>query len=98
MAARNASRASSGSGPSSEPGRTRGGGGPAGLRPRLRSGLRTLHVEDARPGHRLKRHLAGHALDITPLHHHVMGGPDAREGLASHTEKRDPVFRGPTGE
>ncbi len=26
------------------------------------------------------------------------GGPDAREGLASHTEKRDPNFTGPTGE
>jgi enoyl-CoA hydratase/carnithine racemase len=25
-------------------------------------------------------------------------GPDAREGLASHTEKRDPRFSGPTGE
>ena len=26
------------------------------------------------------------------------GGPDAREGLASHTEKRDPRFSGPTSE
>ncbi len=26
------------------------------------------------------------------------GGPDAREGLASHTEKRPPNFAGPTGE
>ena len=26
------------------------------------------------------------------------GGPDAREGLASHTEKRDPLFGGPTSE
>jgi enoyl-CoA hydratase len=26
------------------------------------------------------------------------GGPDAREGLASHTEKRAPRFAGPTGE
>jgi enoyl-CoA hydratase len=26
------------------------------------------------------------------------GGPDAREGLASHTEKRAPHFTGPTGE
>lgn len=26
------------------------------------------------------------------------GGPDAREGLASHTEKRAPVFEGPTAE
>src|SRR5438094_789634 len=26
------------------------------------------------------------------------GGPDAREGLASHTEKRAPSFDGPTGE
>jgi enoyl-CoA hydratase len=26
------------------------------------------------------------------------GGPDAREGLASHTEKRPPSFTGPTGE
>jgi enoyl-CoA hydratase len=26
------------------------------------------------------------------------GGPDAREGLASHTEKRDPHFTGPTAE
>ncbi len=26
------------------------------------------------------------------------GGPDAREGLASHTEKRPPEFTGPTGE
>ncbi|MGH9234116.1 MAG: enoyl-CoA hydratase/isomerase family protein [Acidimicrobiales bacterium] len=26
------------------------------------------------------------------------GGPDAREGLASHTEKRSPRFEGPTGE
>jgi enoyl-CoA hydratase len=26
------------------------------------------------------------------------GGPDAREGLASHTEKRPPRFEGPTGE
>ncbi len=26
------------------------------------------------------------------------GGPDAREGLASHTEKRAPAFDGPTGE
>jgi enoyl-CoA hydratase len=26
------------------------------------------------------------------------GGPDAREGLASHTEKRAPRFEGPTGE
>ena len=26
------------------------------------------------------------------------GGPDAREGLASHREKRDPRFTGPTGE
>jgi enoyl-CoA hydratase len=25
-------------------------------------------------------------------------GPDAREGLASHTEKRAPVFEGPTSE
>jgi enoyl-CoA hydratase len=25
-------------------------------------------------------------------------GPDAREGLASHTEKRSPKFDGPTGE
>ena len=25
------------------------------------------------------------------------GGPDAREGLASHQEKRDPRFTGPTG-
>ncbi|MCU4184061.1 enoyl-CoA hydratase/isomerase family protein [Acidiferrimicrobium sp. IK] len=26
------------------------------------------------------------------------GGPDAREGLASHTDKRAPVFEGPTAE
>ena len=26
------------------------------------------------------------------------GGPDAREGLTSHTEKRDPRFSGPTSE
>jgi len=26
------------------------------------------------------------------------GGPDAREGLTSHTEKRAPEFRGPTSE
>ena len=26
------------------------------------------------------------------------GGPDAREGLTAHTEKRQPTFRGPTGE
>ena len=26
------------------------------------------------------------------------GGPDAREGLAAHTEKRSPEFSGPTGE
>ena len=26
------------------------------------------------------------------------GGPDAREGLASHTEKRAPAFGGPTSE
>jgi enoyl-CoA hydratase len=26
------------------------------------------------------------------------GGPDAREGLASHTDKRPPEFTGPTGE
>jgi enoyl-CoA hydratase len=26
------------------------------------------------------------------------GGPDAREGLASHTEKREPRFTGPTAE
>ena len=26
------------------------------------------------------------------------GGPDAREGLASHTEKRAPNFTGPTAE
>ena len=26
------------------------------------------------------------------------GGPDAREGLASHTDKRTPTFTGPTGE
>jgi enoyl-CoA hydratase len=26
------------------------------------------------------------------------GGPDAREGLSSHVEKRPPVFGGPTGE
>lgn len=26
------------------------------------------------------------------------GGPDAREGLAAHTEKREPTFRGPTSE
>ena len=26
------------------------------------------------------------------------GGPDAREGLASHTEKRPPDFTGPTSE
>ncbi len=26
------------------------------------------------------------------------GGPDAREGLASHVEKRPPTFSGPTGE
>lgn len=29
---------------------------------------------------------------------HGFGGPDAREGLASHVEKREPDFRGPTGE
>lgn len=27
-----------------------------------------------------------------------LGGPDAREGLAAHLEKREPVFRGPTSE
>src|SRR3954452_996148 len=27
-----------------------------------------------------------------------LGGPDVREGLASHTEKRSPRFEGPTGE
>jgi enoyl-CoA hydratase len=26
------------------------------------------------------------------------GGPDAREGLSSHVEKRSPVFGGPSGE
>jgi hypothetical protein len=26
------------------------------------------------------------------------GGPDAREGLASHGERRDPHFTGPTAE
>jgi enoyl-CoA hydratase len=26
------------------------------------------------------------------------GGPDAREGLASHAERRPPVFEGPTAE
>jgi enoyl-CoA hydratase len=26
------------------------------------------------------------------------GGPDAAEGLASHREKRPPVFNGPTSE
>jgi enoyl-CoA hydratase len=26
------------------------------------------------------------------------GGPDAREGLASHTERREPRFTGPTSE
>src|SRR6478735_4912087 len=26
------------------------------------------------------------------------GGPDAREGLTAHTEKREPTFRGPTSE
>lgn len=25
-------------------------------------------------------------------------GPDAREGVASHAEKRDPHFTGPTGD
>jgi enoyl-CoA hydratase len=26
------------------------------------------------------------------------GGPDVVEGVASHREKRDPTFRGPTSE
>jgi enoyl-CoA hydratase len=32
------------------------------------------------------------------LEFYGFGGPDAREGLASHTEKRVPRFTGPTGE
>ncbi|MBM4270169.1 MAG: enoyl-CoA hydratase/isomerase family protein [Deltaproteobacteria bacterium] len=32
------------------------------------------------------------------LEMHGFGGPDAAEGLASHREKRPPVFRGPTSE
>ena len=29
---------------------------------------------------------------------YALGGPDAAEGLASLSEKRDPSFDGPTGE
>ncbi|MGH9019373.1 MAG: enoyl-CoA hydratase-related protein [Acidimicrobiales bacterium] len=30
----------------------------------------------------------------TALHHHLMGGPDAREGVAAYLERRAPVWRG----
>ena len=32
------------------------------------------------------------------LEFYGFGGPDPREGLASHVEKRDPTFQGPTSE
>jgi enoyl-CoA hydratase len=42
---------------------------------------------------------AGPAFDASlGLEFYGFGGPDAAEGLASHREKRDPVFRGPTSE
>jgi enoyl-CoA hydratase len=38
-------------------------------------------------------------LDASLVHEfYGFGGPDAREGLASHTEKRPPRFSGPTAE
>lgn len=42
---------------------------------------------------------AGPAFDASlALEFYGFGGPDAAEGLASHREKREPVFRGPTSE
>jgi enoyl-CoA hydratase len=42
---------------------------------------------------------AGPAFDASlGLEFYGFGGPDAAEGLASHREKRDPVFDGPTSE
>ena len=42
---------------------------------------------------------AGPAFDASlALEFYGFGGPDVREGVASHREKRSPVFRGPTSE
>src|SRR5215212_4225080 len=42
---------------------------------------------------------AGRALDASlGMEFYGFGGPDAAEGLASHREKRSPVFDGPTSE
>ena len=42
---------------------------------------------------------AGPAFDASlALEFYGFGGPDAAEGLASHREKRAPVFDGPTSE
>jgi enoyl-CoA hydratase len=42
---------------------------------------------------------AGPAFDASlALEFYGFGGPDVREGVASHREKRAPEFRGPTSE
>lgn len=44
-------------------------------------------------------HAAGPAFDASlALEFYGFGGPDVREGVASHREKRAPDFRGPTSE